>query len=347
MSRSQVSLRTVFTVCFGLMVMALLAYALLQTRLAITVTLLAALIAVALDHAVALLQRRRLPRWLAITTVCVMVLGIGGGLGALIIPAAVAQTQILAQSAPELAGNIRNTHTFEVLDAQFGISAAIERAGRAAPTVIFAAINAVAEVLFTGVAVVLLAVFMLIFGAPLIERGLDEMDAAPGQRLREILATVYRLLGGYVFGIILIAVCNAIAIGTFLAIMGMPFFLPLAMLSALASMVPYAGSLIIAVVISVVALATLGTWPTVACVIFFIIHGQIEGNLLGPLIFRRTAKVNPLVTLLAILFFGTMGGIIGAFLAIPLVGVAHIVLVESRLFRRDQRLGPRETIVTP
>lgn len=326
MDRSQISLRTVFTVCFGAMVMVALAYAVIEARLAIALALVAVMIAVALDHGVAILQRRRLPRWLAITVVCLVALGMGGLIGATVIPSAVAQTEVLARSAPKLADNIRNTPTFKALDERFGVNDAIDRVGREAPTLILGAVNALVNVVAGTIAVLLLAVFMLIFGAPLLERALEQVDPAHGPRLREIFATVYRLLGGYIAGISVIAACNAFATGTFLAILGMPFFLPLAILSGLASTVPYVGSIFTSVTISLLALASLGSWPAIACGIFFITYGQIEGSLLGPLIFRRMAKVNPLVTLLAILFMGTLGGVMGAFLAIPLVGMLQLVL---------------------
>jgi predicted PurR-regulated permease PerM len=345
MDRSQISLRTVFTVCFGAMVMVALAYAVLQTRLAIALALVAAMIAVALDHAVAMLQRRRLPRWLAISTVCLVVLGMGGLIGATVIPSAVAQTQVLASSAPTLVDNIRKTPTFKVLDKRFGVNVAIDRVGMEAPTHILGAVNAVVGVAVGAIAVVLLAVFMLIFGAPLIQRALEQLDPAHGPRLRETLGTVYRLLGGYIAGISVIAACNAIATATFLAILGMPFFLPLALMSGLASTVPYVGSIVTSITISLLALASIGSLPAVACVIFFITFGQLEGNVLGPMIFRRMAKVNPLVTVLAILFFGTLGGVMGAFLAIPLVGMLQLVLRDvfkpapARLGTIDQAAG--------
>jgi predicted PurR-regulated permease PerM len=196
-----------------------------------------------------------------------------------------------------------------------------------------------------AIAVVLLAVFMLIFGAPLIQRALEQLDPAHGPRLRETLGTVYRLLGGYIAGISVIAACNAIATATFLAILGMPFFLPLALMSGLASTVPYVGSIVTSITISLLALASIGSLSAVACVIFFITFGQLEGNVLGPMIFRRMAKVNPLVTVLAILFFGTLGGVMGAFLAIPLVGMLQLVLRDvfkpapARLGTIDQAAG--------
>jgi len=347
MNRSQVSLRTVFTVCFGVLAVVALVYAVLQARLAITVTLLAGVVAVALNHAVALLQRWRQPRWLAILVVGLVVLGLVAVIGATIIPSAIAQAKVLASNLPQLVDNIRHTATFQVLDERIGVNDAIERVGKDAPALIFAAGNALVGLVAAVVAVVLLAVFMLIFGAPLIERLLDEIEPAQRQRLRDILVTFYRMVGGYIAGIFLIAGIDTVATATFLAIMRMPFFLPLAMVSGLASMVPFVGSVLTSITITLLALASLGTWPAVACAVFFIALGQIEGNVLGPLIFRRTVHVNPLVTLLAILFFGTMGGVIGAFLAIPLVGMVQIVLVEIKLFRRGRGVDSPTAGVAP
>jgi predicted PurR-regulated permease PerM len=337
MNRSQVSLRTVFTVCFGVLVVVASVYAVFQARLAITVTLLAAMVAVALNHGVARLQQWRQPRWLAILIVGLLVLGLGTVIGATIIPSAIAQAQVLAHNVPQLLDNIRHTSTFEMLDKRFGVNDAIEQVGKDAPALIFAAANSLVGLVAAVVAVVLLAVFMLIFGAPLIDRGLDEIQPAQRQLVRDILVTFYRMVGGYIAGILLIAGINTIATATFLAILRMPFFLPLAIVSGLASTVPFVGSLITSITITLLALASLGTWPAVACAVFFIALGQIEGNLLGPLIFRHTVHVNPLVTLLAVLFFGTMGGVIGAFLAIPLVAMAQIVLLEVKLFRRERQ----------
>jgi putative heme transporter len=340
MSRSQVSLRTVFTVCFGVLVVVALVYFVLQARLAITLTLLAAMIAIALNHGVALLQRWRMSRWLAILVVCLLILGVGAVMGATIIPSATAQAQVLAGNLPQLVDNIRHTHTFQVLEESIGVNDAIERVSKEAPALIFVAVNALVSIVVGAVAVVLLAVFMLIFGAPLIERGLDEMDPAQRQRVRDVLATFYRMVGGYIAGVMLLAGLNSLTTATFLAIMRMPFFLPLALLSGLASTVPFVGSLFSSLTITLLALASLGTWPAVACAVFFVALGQTEGNLLGPLIFRRTVHVNPLVTLLAILFFGTIGGVLGAFLAIPLVAMAQIIILEILVFRRERRFAP-------
>src|SRR5213078_1883483 len=98
----------------------------------------------------------------------------------------------------------------------------------------------------------------------------------------------------------------------------------------------YAGPFVAGTFISLLALVTGGFWHGVAAVIYFVAYGQIEGNVLGPLVFRRTVHVNPLVVTLSILFFGEIAGIVGAIVAVPVVAALQILLREVLRIRRDQ-----------
>jgi predicted PurR-regulated permease PerM len=345
MSQSQVSLRTVFTVCFGVLVVLAVVYAITQTQFAITLTLLAAMIAITLDHAAAWLMRRDIRRWVAITIIGVLLVGFGALLAALIIPPAVRQATVLANDLPQLIDKMRKSEGFALINQRFNVSAVIDRLGADIPALVLRAANALVGVLAAVIATVLLAVFMLIFGGRLVERILTEVDSGPDQKLRRIRDIFYRSVGGYIRGVTLIAACNAICTATFLAIVRLPFFLPLALLSGLASMVPYAGTLVMSVLITLLALFASGTWTAVACGVYFIAYGQIEGNVLGPIIFRRAVHVNPLVVTLSILFFGEMAGLIGAFVAVPLVATAQIVLRELLAERREQQLAASRRVV--
>jgi predicted PurR-regulated permease PerM len=101
-------------------------------------------------------------------------------------------------------------------------------------------------------------------------------------------------------------------------------------------MIPYAGPAVAGTLISLTAAITNGFWSGVGCLIFFLIYGQIEGNVLAPLIFRRTVHVNPLVVTLSILFLGELGGIFGAILAVPAAAATQIVLREVLRARRER-----------
>src|SRR6185503_251865 len=133
-----------------------------------------------------------------------------------------------------------------------------------------------------------------------------------------------------------ICLINATLTTTFLAIDGVPFFLPLGLLAGMSSMVPYAGPFVVGTLISLIALATEGMWHGIAAAIYFVVYGQLEGNVLGPLVFRRTVHVNPLVVTLSILFCGEFAGILGAIVAVPIVAALQIVLRELLRIRREQ-----------
>src|SRR5262252_1859389 len=98
--RSQVTLKTVFTVSFGVLVVAAVVMALLHAVVAVALTGAALLIAVALNHVVHRLQRRRIKRPLAIGLVMIAVVGLLVGFGFTLIPPAVDQGKQLVKDAP-------------------------------------------------------------------------------------------------------------------------------------------------------------------------------------------------------------------------------------------------------
>ncbi len=347
MKSSQISLRTVYTVSFGVLSVLALVYAATRTQLAITLTLLAAMLAVALHHVVALLVRRGLPHWLAVIVVGLGIGAVGTAFGIFVVAPAVSQAQKLAADIPKLIEQVRQTHVYQEIEQRLGEGDVAGRIAQEAPSVVLVALGAVVNLVGAGVTIGLLAIFMLVFGGRVIQRALEEFTPDGRERLERILGNIYRALGSYVAGIMLIAGLNMIFTATFLGILGMPFFLPHAIVSGIASMVPYAGQILVAVVVSTLAFATMGGWPAVACVIYFIGYGQVEGNVLGPLVFRRALHINPLIIMLAILFLGEMSGVIGAFLAIPLVATTQIVITEILNARRHATFGPVTPDATP
>src|SRR5207248_9972239 len=144
----------------------------------------------------------------------------------------------------------------------------------------------------------LLAIFMRIFGGDLLEAAMSEASPSNRDRYERVAQKIYRSVGGYVGGVLAICSINGILTTTFLGITGMPFFLPLGILSGMSSAIPYAGPFVTAVLITLLALATGGPFKAVGTAVYFILYGQLEGNVLSPFIFRRTVHINPLVTTL-------------------------------------------------
>lgn len=341
--KSQVTLKTVFTVSFGVLLVAAIVVGLAHALVAVALTCAAVLISVALDHAVALLERHRVKRPWGIVVVSLAVLVLFVGLGFTLIPPAVTQATDLVRDAPAFIKNARHSGLFHTIDARFHLAERLTEMERRLPemvegaaTPIMNAVGGIVSALAAAVTIAFLTVFMLIFGGRLVRAAVAEARPERRPMYEHVLRKIYDSIGGYLGGLAVICSINAVLTTSFLAIDSVPFFLPLGIMSGFSSMVPYAGPFVMGSLISVIAFLTNGLWHGVAAVIYFILYGQVEGNVLSPLVFRRTVHVNPLVTTLSILFLGEIAGVMGAIIAVPVAATLQIVIREVLKYRREQ-----------
>ncbi len=347
---SQVTLKTVFTVAFGVLIVIATVEAAVNAMLAVSLTGAALMIAIALEHPVRLLERRGVNRPLAIAIVTFAGLGLIVAFGFTLIPPAIEQGKELVHDAPGFVRSARGSALFRTLDARFHLGEYLSEAERRIPEMLGGAatpiLNALGDLL-SGIAaaitIAFLVIFMLIFGGRLITAAVAEARAERREMYQGVLHKIYQSIGGYLGGLTLICSINATLAISFLAIDSVPFFLPLGIVSGLSSMIPYAGPIVAGTAISLIALFTQGIWHGLASGIYFIVYGLIEGNVLGPLIFRRTVHVNPLVVTLSILFLGEIAGIMGAIIAVPVVATLQIVLREVLRIRRERLSLARES----
>jgi putative heme transporter len=337
--RSQVSLTTVFTVCFGVASVVALVFFLMKTTVALTLVLGSAMAAVAMDHAVAALARRGLRRSWAIVAVMGMVTAFLVGLGLLLIPPIVTQGRALVAEMPALWQKLQSTPWFVRLDARLHLQEQLRTSGPAAVGAMNPLLSAIGDVVtaLAGLlAFLFLAIFMLVFGRDLVTALFVELKPASRERYERMTLKIYRSVGGYLGGLLGICAINATLTTIFLVLIRVPFFLPLGILSGTSSLVPYAGPLVVGAAITLFALITGGVWTALAAAVYFVVYGQLEGNALAPFVYRRTAHVNPLVTLLAILFLVEFMGVVGAVVAVPVAAAAQVVIAEIVTVRREQ-----------
>ena len=346
---SQVTLKTVFTVAFGVLIVVAIVEAVTNATLAVALTGAALLLAVALEHPVRMLERRGVKRPLAIAIVAFAGLALAVGFGFTLIPPAIEQGKALVHDAPQFVRSARGSALFRTLDSRFHLGDYLTEAERRLPDLLGGAatpiLNALGDLLSgiaAAVTIAFLVIFMLIFGGRLITAAVAEARPERRAMYQDVLAKIYQSIGGYLGGLALICTINATLATSFLAIDRVPFFLPLGIVAGLSSMIPYAGPFVAGTGISLIALFTQGIGHGVASAIYFILYGVLEGNVLAPLIFRRTVNVNPLVVTLSILFLGEIAGIMGAIIAVPVVAALQIVLREVLRIRRERLQLARE-----
>lgn len=340
--RAEITVKTVLVASLTVLLVVAATAFVLETRLALTLTVAAALIAAALHHVVDFMTKRRLPRrWALVLTLAGFIFALTGSF-LVVVPPAASQASELAEQAPDIIQEAKRTRVYQELERRFGVTEVVRSESKrtirqsAAPAlkVVGSLVGFAGELL----SLFFLVVFMLIFGRDLVRALLAEALPERRQRYELVARKVYRSVGGYIAGLGFICSVNATMATVFLAIVRVPFFLPLGIASGFSSLVPYGGPVVAGLVITLFTLATKGPWVALGTAIYFVCYGQLEGQVLGPLVYKRTVHVSPLVTFLAILFLAELAGVVGAIVAVPAAAAAQIILRELLAIRR-QRLG--------
>lgn len=137
-------------------------------------------------------------------------------------------------------------------------------------------------------------------------------------------------LGGYLRGVALLGILEAVIIGVTVWLAGGGLVAAIVVLTLLGAFVPIAGAIFAGVVAVLVTLVTVG--PTAAAVVGVValIVQQLDNDLLAPFIYGKSLELHPLVILLSIAAGTALFGIVGALLAVPVVSVVLNVMDESR-----------------
>ncbi len=174
--------------------------------------------------------------------------------------------------------------------------------------------------ILTGALLMLFTLIFLLYGGREIYGYLTKIvPAATRQRVRDAGRAGFGSLIGYVRATFLVALVDAVGIGTGLAVMGVPLALPLASLVFLGAFIPVVGAVITGMLAVVVALLAKGFIYAMITLGLIIAIMQLESHVLQPLLMGRAVSIHPLAIVLAIATGGVLAGIAGALLAVPIL----------------------------
>jgi predicted PurR-regulated permease PerM len=134
--------------------------------------------------------------------------------------------------------------------------------------------------------------------------------------------------GGYFYSRLLLALINGTGMYFVLRLNGVPFAAPLAIFEGIvAEFIPIVGTYIGGAVPVLVAFLT-GTGNGVWALGYILVYQQLENYILSPRLTARTMSLHPAVAFGAALIGGAIGGLLAAFLALPVAGVIQAALTE-------------------
>lgn len=156
-------------------------------------------------------------------------------------------------------------------------------------------------------------------------------------RVSELGDRIIRSTGAYVAGAFIVAVCAGISTLIFTFIVGLgDYAFALAFIVGLLSLIPVVGSVISAIIITLLGLTVSPTTAVVAFV-YYMAYQQVEAYFIYPKIMARSVDIPGSVTVIAALVGGTMLGVVGALLAVPVAAALLLLHREVLLKRQDAR----------
>ncbi len=337
--------RTVLSVLGLALLLAVVLWVAWAARGVIAWIVIAAFLAMALNPAVDFFERRRLRRAYAAVLVFVLALVALGGLSYLLIPPIVSQVTDFSKAIPDIVDDLtrgRGALGFLQRDYQIvdRIREAVEGDGLASVLGFTEAglsfARSVVTVVVGAVTIAFLTLFLLLDGRRLVHGFLDLMPERSRQRWERVGQGVYRTVGGYVTGNILISVIAGVVSTPVIYGLGIPYAVSLGVVVALFDLVPLAGATIAALVVVLVAVATKGWVIALAVGIFLLVYQQFENHVLQPLIYGRTVSISPVVVLAAVLIGANLAGVLGALGAIPVAGTLQVIGRELLEARRER-----------
>lgn len=310
---------------------------------------IALFIALALDPVVRWLERHHLRRGLSIAIVFVVFALVLAGLAALVVPTAVTQISEFAKSVPGYITDLQNAAWFQEFLAATGQSDWYQKLLNEASTWLSDPAN------------------LLTLGGGALSVGSGIVDAASGSfvvlvltlyflaSLRSIKTALVRLgpaytrektasfadrmtdsVGNYVSGMAILAMCNAVFSFIVLSLLGVPFAALLAVAALLLTMIPMIGSPVFWFIATVVSLFT--SWQAALIwTIAYNVYIQVEAYVMTPRVMNKAVSIPGILVVIGVLVGGTLLGLLGALVAVPVTASLLMIVQEVFLPRQDAK----------
>lgn len=314
----------------------------------------AGLIALLLNPFVTLLRRRRFPRGVAVLTVFLTLIVGLGGIGALVATPVGDQIAAFQRSVPEIVDNAnatladlqgwldRNDIGLQVKDqgetALQTLGARVAEGSGELVAFTREALTLLLEASIALVLVIVLAVYMLLYGERIGHVVRSIVPRGDGTAADDYPARVQAAVFGYVRGQLLFSTIMGVSAGLMLYVLGSvgifedgrTYALFFGIFYGLAELIPYIGPAIGGAPAGITALLSANPIDALWLFIAFVALQQIEGHIVAPQVFGHSLRINPLLVIAALLLGGQLYGIVGALISLPIAAILRETVIYLR-----------------
>lgn len=334
---------TIVRICVIVLAVLVLAAAAYRARSVLILIVIAAFLAVGLDPAVRKLEQSKVKRGWAVTLILLAMIGFIAAFFAAVVPRVVEQVPEFAEELPSYIENLGDRYPrvqqyMEDNDITQRLRDATEQLPRRVAGSfgsILGIAGSVIGAVFSLITVVILTIYFLLSLSHMRDASLKLVPKSKRRRVKELLDPILEKIGGYIAGQVTVALIGGFLAFVFLAIMGVPSPVALALWVALAALVPLIGATIGAIPAVIVAFFD-STGTGIITLIYFVVYQQVENYVIAPRVMTKAVDVSPAAILVAALIGGTMFGFVGALMAIPAAAAIKLIMQEVVIPRADR-----------
>ena len=292
-----------------------------------SIVIAACLVTFLLDYPIVFLEKRGLPRTLAIGLVLVIAILLVGAIGFGLLPIVFRQLEEFVNRLPawltaaqEQVANLSTLPIFQNIPIDLTnvtagltdrVTQTLQLASRKA---IFLALDTINSAL--NLLLILVLTILLVFSGESLWNGLWSWLPAPwNERIQESLKQSFQ---SYFAGQAIVSTIQGLSLMTVFLLLQIPFGLLFGLTIGFASLIPFVGTLTVIVISSLLALQNI--WLGLKVLLVAIIVGQIIDNAIAPRLMSGMTGLNPAVVFISVLTGSQVGGLLGLLLAVPIAG---------------------------
>ena len=311
---------------------------------------MALIVSTVLAPPVTWLRKKGWPSGVAAVVVVIGFLGIVVGIFAILTPQVAGQSSEVARGASDGLQTVRDWLTNgplalsngQITQAITALQDRIQSSASAIGAGVFSTIGAATSALVNLILVLMLTFFFVKDGHKFLPWVRNLGGQRAGDHTVVILDRVWNTLGGFIRTQSLVALIDATIIGAGMVIVGVPLAIPLAVLTFFAAYIPIIGAFVSGALAVLVTLVTNSPQDALIVLIIVVAVQQLEGNVLSPWLQGKNMNLHAAIVLLSVTAGGTLFGVTGAFLAVP---VAASVAEILRYF--NERIDEQVSVNAP
>jgi predicted PurR-regulated permease PerM len=261
-----------------------------------------------------------------------------------LVPAIADGAHALQEKIPAYVDQLQNTSASDSLNADEAIQTTGDSAQGAArffenSNKVLDLVGGLASAGFAAFMIFTFTLYFLVYGHDLV-RGLSGlMPVSYRAPFFAAVRKIYVVNRGYWYGKFLIGLIAALTTFVTMKLLGLPFAAPLSLFVGITDLIPNIGATLGTIPVVVVGLLE-EPWKGAVAGGVLILYQQVENNLITPKVFKETVEIHPFLSVVTVIVFTTLFGLVGALIAVPVTKAIEILIAAFREGRRAGAFPP-------